>query len=370
MSEYSCGILTIHQTVNYGATLQAFSTDRFLNQHGVSAVVVDYRQPTHEETSTPCKALVASWRKDNDRSLVHRLKLAAALLITFPDKVRKYRRFDRFRAKNMHLSAPCRDAAGICALGLNQLVCGSDQIWNPALNGGMDPIYFGALPYPHRTIAYAASMGSNEYCREDLECAVAWISAMSACGVREAAMKDYLSQYVSRPLTQVLDPVFLPEKQDFLSVMSKRRQFGKPYLLLYSVVHNEKMQHYAQRLSEEKGLVLLEICSSRTFGAGHRQITNAGPEEFLRLLFDADYVVTNSFHGTAFSLLFEKQFIVVNNAQRGSRIVDLLSVAGLSDRMIADDALPSERIDYRNVKQRLAQEQLRSREFLLRALEE
>lgn len=81
MSEYSCGILTIHQTVNYGATLQAFSTDRFLNQHGVSAVVVDYRQPTHEETSTPCKALAASWRKDNDRSLVHRLKLAAALLL-------------------------------------------------------------------------------------------------------------------------------------------------------------------------------------------------------------------------------------------------------------------------------------------------
>ena len=116
---------------------------------------------------------------------------------------------------------------------------------------------------------------------------------------------------------------------------------------------------------------LIEIRSSKDYRVGHIQVYDIGPAEFLRYIQDAAYVLTNSFHGTAFSILLKKNFLVFDNKARGSRITDLLQLAGLTDRLTEDDTrMFNTQIDYSAVETRLNAAREHSRSFLLNALEE
>ena len=166
-----------------------------------------------------------------------------------------------------------------------------------------------------------------------------------------------------------MDPVFLLEKEDFYAVMASPLE-KKPYVLLYSVVSNEAASRAAEEFAKKRGLQLIEIRSGKKLGAAHKLVCDIGPSEFLRYIADAAYVLTNSFHGTAFSILLEKNFLVIDNKARGSRITDLLQLVGLSGRLTEGDThMFDEEIDYSAVKDKLSAEQARSQSFLLRALE-
>lgn len=368
--EKKIGILTVHHSVNFGATLQAFASNRFLRKKGYAAEVVDYRQHSLETDAHLKSNLRASWVNDKNRSFTHRMKLASFLILTYPQKARRYRRFAEFRKNYMNLSEACSTGQEIARQGYTHIVCGSDQIWNPAITGGLDPIFFANFPGEHKKIAFAASMGAPSFSPGNLPLAMTWINALDACSVREIQTQEYLSGLVSIPVVQILDPVFLLEKEDYDAIMAPSK-IKEPYVLLYSAVSNEAASRAAEEFAKKRGLQLIEIRSGKKLGAAHKLVCDIGPSEFLRYIADAAYVLTNSFHGTAFSILLEKNFLVIDNKARGSRITDLLQLAGLTDRLTEDDTrMFNTQIDYSAVETRLNAAREHSRSFLLNALEE
>ena len=368
--EKKIGILTVHHSVNFGATLQAFASNRFLRKQGYQVEVVDYRQDSLEVNAHLKSNLRASWRNDKNHSFFHRMKLATYLLFSLPGKAKRYHRFAEFRGKYMNLSEPCSTGREIGQKGYTHIVCGSDQIWNPAITGGLDPVFFANFPGDHKKISFAASMGASSFSNKNLALVETWINEMDACSVREIQTQEYLSGLVSIPVEQVLDPVFLLEKEDYETIMAPSKE-KKPYVLLYCVVSSPIAMQAAKETAERYGLPLIEIRSSNDYCVGYKQVCNIGPAEFLRYIQDAAYVLTNSFHGTAFSILLEKNFLVIDNKARGSRITDLLQLVGLSDRLTEGGTqMFNTQIDYSAVETRLNAAREHSRSFLLNALEE
>ena len=141
------------------------------------------------------------------------------------------------------------------------------------------------------------------------------------------------------------------------------------YVLLYSVIHNEEMTKVAKAYAEKKGLKLVEICSGKDKNAEHKQILSYGPSEFLSAFIYAKTVITNSFHGTAFSIIFEKDFYVFDNKHGGSRITNVLSKAGLLERLI-DRNIDQEykQIEYDSVKENFKGYVENSKEFIATAI--
>lgn len=362
------GIITVHKNTNYGANLQAFASCRYLQKQGCDVCVVDYTIPSHERLAHLFSWLKTSWDAEPQKSLGRKIKLGAALLLSAGEKKRRLRAFSRFRKRNMTLSTPCRRSRDIRELSLDTIVCGSDQIWNPSITEGVNPIFYGDVEGVKTRISYAASVGKSALSPEDERKVLPLIKALDYCSVREAQTAEYLGTLTGRDIQTVCDPVFLLDKSDYEAVLSKRKIKGD-YVLLYSIIQDDGLTAAALDYARRHGLPLVEICQARTKGAKHKQVTSWGPAEFLSAFKHAETVFTNSFHGTAFALIFEKDFYIFDNKHGGSRITNLLSTAGLgtrlTDRIVTEDAEP---IEYNKVRARLDDYTKASKEFLSRAL--
>ncbi len=360
------GIITLHRNTNYGANLQAYACCQFLLSQGYDVQVIDYLPRKYDYESSLGRWLRESWKNDKNRSLLHKIKLLISLLVSIAWKHRRVKSFNSFRRHNIRLSSYCSSAKDIAALGIDTVICGSDQIWNPVITGGINPVYFGAISGVTTRISYAASMGKACF-DEGLE-HHALIADIDYCSVREEETKEYAEKISGRSVSCVCDPVFLLDKTVYESMSGKRPVIGK-YLLLYSIVPNDTMLKIAREYATEHNLKLIEICAGKQRNSTHRQITELGPAGFLNYFYHADAIITNSFHGTAFSIILEKHFYAVNNRGGGSRIFNLLEKAGLQNRMIESiDDIYSCCIDYAAVRKKMASYISGSKDFLLSAV--
>lgn len=362
------GVITVHKNVNYGANLQAFASCKYLNKLGYDCSLIDYTLPEHEKSTHLFSWLKQSWDGEPNKSLQRKVKLAVALAMSAPWKHKRLKAFSVFRKKYIKTTPFCENLQEIAALGLDTMVCGSDQIWNPTITNGVQPIFFGEVNGIEKRISYAASVGKDKFDKEDEEKIKELVCQLDYCSVREENTAEYISSFTNKTIETVCDPVFLLDLEDYKSVTS-RRLIKKEYVFLYSVVHNECLTEIAKDYAEKHGLELIEICASKDKNATHKQITSYGPSEFLSCLQYAKTVFTNSFHGTAFSLIFEKDFYIVDNKAGGSRITNLLSKVGLLERLISKtiekDFVP---INYIIVKELLQEYVSASKTFLENAL--
>ena len=367
MSDKKIGVITVHRNVNYGANLQAFASARFLSNSGFNAEVVDYLPKNLDKDNYLFSWLKSSWDNDENRSFSHRLKLFLALLLSAPDKNKKLKAFYKFREQRCDKSPKYNSLNEVIKADYIDIVCGSDQIWNPDITEGINPIYFGDIPGVKNKVSYAASMGRSEYSPVDEQKAASLIKNLDYVSVREAKSVDYIEKISGKKVSCVCDPVFLLEKSEYIKI-AKPIKIKKPYLLVYSVVGNDAMLNAALEFAKENNLTVVEICQSKNRKRKHIQLSAASPEEFLGAILNAEYVVTNSFHGTAFSIIFEKDFYVFDNKGRGSRITDLLTKAGLLDCMTEGEIHQNNPIDYNEVKENLKEYIEHSKTFLLTAL--
>lgn len=361
------GIITVHKNTNYGANLQAFASCEYLNKQGYNASVIDYTMPSHEKNNHIFSWLYQSWKNDTNKSLSHKIKLLIALILSFPHKNKRLKGFYNFRKNHMKLTTPCKDIKDIEKLGLDTIVCGSDQIWNPDITEGINPIYFGAIDGIKNKVAYAPSVGKEKYQSQDEEQIVKLLKEVDYLSVREEDSAKYLSEISSRHVQCVCDPVFLLEKNDYEVIASKKPIKGN-YVLLYSIIANSELVKTAKQYADRHKLKLVEICQEKTKGANHKQVCGLSPEEFLGAIRYADAVFTNSFHGTAFSLIFEKEFYVFNNKGRGSRITNLLKMAGTEQRLIEEYKEDKLKLDYTDIKENLKPYIEKSKNYLNNAL--
>jgi hypothetical protein len=356
------GIITFQWSRNYGAALQTFALTHYLKAIGIDVQVVNYK-PSYPKK----EASFSSKMKD---------KILSLLLI--PDKKNinnQIARFDKFRSEFFSLTKPCVDTNDIATLDLDCYICGSDQIWNPSLTGGkLDPVYFAAFETTGRKVAYAASIGEKNVRDCDKETFIKFLEGFHSVSVREAQIVEIIEEFSIVPVENVLDPTLLLNQHDY-SAIAEERIVEEPYLLIYQNTRNNYIYEVARKVASAKELRIIELGYRRQFpSTGVDIIESAGPKEFLSLYQYADYIVTNTFHGTVFAVQFEKDFISIPLTGRESRVENLTNKLGLMDRLLyeEDDSKVSDiicnNIDYKNVKSLLSKEQGISRAFLQKAV--
>ena len=244
MNNKKIGIVTVHRNVNYGANLQVFASNKFLCNQGLDAEIIDYLIPELDRDSNILSWLKRSWDNGKNGSLFHNAKLALALVLSAPSKNKRLKSFYKFRKSHCVLSNKLLTVDDIASKNYTDIVCGSDQIWNPDVTWGIKPVYFGDVLGIKNKISYAASMGKEKYNETDEKLAADLIKNMDYVSVREEKSVSYIEEISGKKVTGVCDPVFLLKKAEYEKIV-KPIKCKKPYLLIYSVISNTDMLNAA-----------------------------------------------------------------------------------------------------------------------------
>lgn len=225
-------------------------------------------------------------------------------------------------------------------------------------------------------ISYAASIGGNSIVPERQEKFKIELSGFSRLSVRESSAVSLISQLTGQEVEHVVDPVFLLKKEQWEKVMVDVKN-KKPYIFFYAV-HGEVpgMREYVKDMGRVLRMPIVVVnMNLREMKYKNKKMYDAGPRQFLSLLKNAAYVCTNSFHATAFSIIFHKKFWVftgTSKAEESPRIYSVVSKFGLQNRVVFKDSKKDyeEEIDYDIVENILQPMIEKSRIFLAEALNE
>lgn len=360
------GILTFHRALNYGAFLQVYATKSFLSSKGYDVEMVDYWPDEHAAYVNRCRLTAPT--------LIGKLKQGLFYILCMPLSKKRREKMDQLRFRYLGIPAKrtFRKGEELSQTNYDVVVYGSDQIWwNHAVYSSKieyDKTYWGYyLPEKTKRIAYAPSMGIIDIHEEDKSFIREALTHFTSLSTRETTLREALLPYTDKQITTVLDPVFLPDKT-FWEQQVQPRKIQEPYLLYYSLIPKASSRACATQLAKKKGLKLIEIAAHvRYFWQTPDLIQTADAMDFLSLIYHADYVVSTSFHGTAFSIIFEKQFCTIGQGKLSGRVLSLLTLLGIEERY-TDNPSSLGDINYDSVRERLAKLQKASREYLLNAI--
>lgn len=362
------GILTYHRAENYGALLQAYALKTYLAGLGHDVAFVDYWPDYHRRYFE-----LFSWRKFRESSLRGKIVLLYYTLFWHGTRHRRRQNLQAFMHEELGLplEAGYRNDRDVVR-EFDVVFYGSDQIWrrqHMPSHPGFDFWYFGSDNVQARKIAYAASMGSIDVKEDEKDVLKKRLLGFGAISVREASLKEWLASLGIQAQT-VCDPVFLLRKEVWLSLADKASEQPpyQHYILVYNLLGQASTVHFAERLSKEKNLPVVEVNKKYVpFAHGQRYCRTARVEYFLSLLAHADYVVSNSFHGVALSIIFQKQFFAVGMGPRAGRVTSLLTGLRIPERYTdAWRQLPS--IDYTGVSPLLSDMVVSSTAFIQKYL--
>lgn len=319
---HKIGIVTFHNAENYGAILQCTALKNVIRHFGYQCEVVDYHNHAIEyDYKLKLSSLVAGGKKHPIETI---LRMPLKVLHLYTQRIRK-RKFQN-DIKNLCYPQPLDEIAP------DILVFGSDQIWNPLLTGH-DTFYLGDIETNTtiRKIAYAASLGFGNPCF--LKSNKHLLCNFDAISVRESSLVETLSD-VQIHADVTLDPTLLLNKEQWDSILSIPSESNrKPYVFAYGIRDKKATESSARRLADSLGLELVTACSFATFTIGEILNTSGGyatVSQFVELIRNAAVVVTDSFHGTAFSVIYEKPFYSLKYGNTGdSRAHSLLSQLNL-----------------------------------------
>lgn len=345
------GILTYHRAENYGALLQAYALSTYLRNLDNEVSFVDYWPQYHSDYFK-----FFSWRRFKSTSLKGKTEyLLGATLWLCPRMIRK-KRLQCFIKHELGISGkPQYTEKTKATEHYDVVIYGSDQIWRKQNLGGVgfDDWYFGAdNVVADRKIVYAGSMGTVKSMPADDVYIKQMMENFCNISVREADLQKYL-QTLQIPSTLVIDPVFLLTKEQWMNVAAPKSNKGEKYILFYNLLNKPESITFAEKLSKKTGLPIKEINKKLSLKhLGKRYISTASVNEFLRMILDSEYVVSNSFHGVAFSIIFQKQFFAVGMGEKANRVKSLLNSAGIIERYVVDaggSILSLNHIDYQMV---------------------
>ena len=362
------GIVTFHGANNYGAVLQAYALTQWLGQNGVDAEIINYQSGVFDKYR-----LFRTWKYKKEPYML------GVDFVKYSEKKKRNQNFDAFRRRFLPISEKVyrkeSDFEGI-ADQYDYFICGSDQIWNPVLTKGIDPVYFlNFVRDPGKKIAYAPSIALKRLNEFQLAEMAGYLSEFASLSVREQEGIELLQPYCEKDIAMCCDPVFLPEKECYDAVCSEKHA-GEKFVFLYVVGRAAIFKNvisYAEKTAKEKGLKLYYLIDGdkALYHIDGKNVFGCDPCDFLSLIKNAEYVVSNSFHATAFAILYSRQFITFLKEGTGSRMVNLLRSFHLEDRIYhdsSDDTLLENRIDCSGAKQMLEDFRKSSSDYLLTAL--
>lgn len=336
------GILTFHCAHNYGAMLQCYALQEFLKYRGDEVYVIDYR-PDY---------LVRPYRKHQlahwvSKNLLRTLKRLLSEPFLYKKRGERWKGFDNFMRTRFNLY-PYDKSSDYSNFDL--LLFGSDQIWSTRITGGrFDPVFFGQ-GVNCRKVSYAASMSPVCLNATEKQILPSLLRNLDAISVREAELAEMIRPLTDKEVSMVCDPVLLLRKDEWeklcVPVSTKR-----PYVLCYNLLKSEECTKQAYKVSRELGYELIDITARLLpFKSDRSCLQMLDPILFVSYFKEAAFVITSSFHGTVFSVIFQKPFYVVGMGTLGGRSASFLERLGLVDRLLENaSGTAKDRIDYEKV---------------------
>lgn len=363
-------VITRHSVINYGSLLQSLATQNVIENLGHQCEIIDYIRDdeTYQNFEKTILKQKPNWYNNPVKRFVY-------LALRQPESVFAGKRFENERKRLLNLTQlyssdqelknhpPCADV----------YMTGSDQVWGPVVNRTYDSSYcLSFVPNDKKKISYAASFGHTQINEEKTAYFKKWLSEYDDITVREDSAVNILKT-MDLGAKQVLDPTLLLSADEWGKYISKDIK-GK-YVLIYQLHNNPKICEYAKKVAEEKGLPLIRI------SAYLHQITRPGKfvwcpsmDQFLSYIKNADCMITDSFHGTAFAINFNVSFVeVLPNDNTSTRNVSILNLTGLNDRILKDEndvELALKKPDFTYANKVLQSERKKSLETLAKMIED
>ena len=378
------GILTFHGADNFGCVLQCMALQNTVKSlYPDSEVeVVNYVMPNllkkrllisksqYKETEKKCGKKAAA-------------KQAAESLKTLAGRWKRVRKFQSFREKELNLSgAAFTEESEFSRLHYDVCLVGSDQVWNWGLTKNKEKLFFleGAQSGAVK-ISYAASTGHSRFGIQEAEWLKEHIAGMDMVSVREKSALKAMEDIAGKEISVCLDPALLHDAEYWRFYEKKPKHMGnKKYVFMYGLGYafckSQEMEacRLAGLIAQKEGLEVIHSyygAYKKRFAPGAKHCYYQGPYEFLWLIDHAEYVISCSYHGTVFSIIFQKPFYTYSTGGNSARMEDLVQTLGIADRYL-DREIDYEQIDWKidweKVKKNWNREQEYSLEYLKKAI--
>ena len=320
------GILTFHNADNFGAVLQNYALQVAIDKLGFEAFTINYR----------CKRIESDYilhPKYNGRNPISAIRFYLIQRLNLKAKSMQKEKYSNFRKKYIKIEGNYNNST-IDSVNKKYgvIIVGSDQVWNSNLVNSEDDSVYSLGFATGKTGAYAASSGDISQMAGHVLSNIIKIGYIT---VRELSLYNELSQHGIR-CGLVCDPVFLIDREQWDSLICEDN-LHKNYIFMYTVGEGKVIvNEIIKYISKRKNLPIHIVDSCPIFKQRNFIYnTDAGPIDFLQEIRNADFVVASSFHGVAFSIIFNKQFIAIPHPITGGRITELLKKIGLEDYIVS-----------------------------------
>ncbi|MGF1834825.1 polysaccharide pyruvyl transferase family protein [Photobacterium sanguinicancri] len=359
--EKKIGLITFHDTANHGAALQNFATLFVLNKMGYKSEAINYTNDLRSSLYNLPKKIKSdlSAKKYSD---VIKAVIAAPLILNRMANFNKF--YEQFTPRSELSYNNTSDLSSI-ENNYDHIIIGSDQVWSTTNNGSDGTYYLNFVTDKSKTISYASSFGTT--CIDDTSVTefASDLSKIKHISVREKTGKAIFEKLTGRVPAVVLDPVFLLSDLEWIEVIKSKYECNK--MLNDRFVDYTANKSYLKAFFKVKGTEKFKNnCYKFGTALGIRDVFDTNvhlkfacdPIDFMYSLYNSSLIFTSSFHGVVLSIIFKKKFIVVlsGNVGRDSRIIDLLSSLGLSERIFSENMIINEidqDINYDEVHSRL-----------------
>lgn len=352
-------IITFSRAHNYGSILQAYALQRKINQiDECESIIIDFSNSAQKEMYAIFK---------HDKSIKSFIKNIVAFL-GYPLFSREYSDFEAFIDNNLNMtSRQYKTEKELYELNdeYDIFIAGSDQIWNIKCVDA-DDAYFLGFVKNKRKIAYAPSFGAQDInvCTNNPQKYAKYLNLFEGLSIREKNGQKWIKNLIGKDVSLLIDPTMFFDKEEWYPLMSYPL-FKGDYILYYSFHFTQEVNKAVKRISKKLRLPVVILSSHAwiyNFGImyGFKLAKHAGPAEFLRLVNDAKIVLSNSFHGTVFSTIFEKNFWFIYGSiqdETDDRALTLVQQMGIEDRILKIKDIEkcdfSRYPDYEKVKNKL-----------------
>lgn len=317
-------LITLHSINNPGSAFQAYALNKYLNDNGISNFIINYQ---------PSYSIIGK----------NKIKGIIRVLVFLPNEIMIRKKYVRFMRNQMVLSK--KKYYSIVSLKKNPpiadiYISGSDQLWNFDYDCGRDSAYYLNFVGCERKISYATSIGKKDLDENSLNQLITQIEDYDCLSVREESTARLLTVKMERDVRWVCDPVFLLAQKDYLKFVGTNC-YGK-YAVVYLSSSSSLLNNALMYIREKMRLIIIQVGGNRKRFDCDIHLKCVGPEEFLNLIYHAELVLSSSFHATAFAHIMHKNFAVILPRGNEERILSLLNLTKLTQKILTERSLYDE----------------------------
>lgn len=374
------GLITVYKVPNYGTKLQAYAMQELLSLYDETEVI-NFVGATDYRVRPIIGKLKIKWR----RKIAGKEKDAMAANSDYPEMKRnRIAAVNKFDGQFFRFSKQIKGTVNLQSYmkGCKAVVCGSDQLWAP-INVDADYFTLTVVPKGVRRISYAASFGISDIPKKYVNAYKRFLSQMDSIAVREVTGRDIVKTIADKEATVTIDPTMMLTRQQWADLAEKSSCNYEKYIFCYFLGDNKQHREFAKKLAERTGCKIITIPHCEKFQEADVHFADVNlcdvqPQDFIHLIRNADYVCTDSFHGTVFSVIFGKRVAVFErfaNSESGStnsRIYSLLDMFGMREALMKSSEELDSFLEYSYNKEEvngiIETEQRKSFEYLDNAL--